>query len=353
MLGASLYLGEDLERNLEYIDFLNEKGVKSLFTSLHIPEENPEQLLDKLLAVTEKTQGYQMNITADISSDTFQMFGVKKDQIKNFVAQLKLTHLRIDYGLTYEELKLLSEDFGLVINASTVDEELCQKLEASGFSLEEIIACHNFYPRENTGLSKEFLKEKNAFLKEKGFIIAAFIPGDEKKRGPIFEGLPTLEDHRYTNLLESYLDLTKNFYVDQVFIGDGSVSDVSLEQLLKYQNEEVISLNVDTAEGQLPDNFYFVHQNRKDCAQDVIRAEDSRSHLKEQLIEPLNTVDRPRGSITLDNRLYGRYSGELQVSRVDLKQDDRVNVLGRVIKENIGLLKYVKGGTKFDFRGWS
>ncbi len=47
----------------------------------------------------------------------------------------------------------------------------------------------------------------------------AFIPGDGEKRGPLCEGLPTLEKHRNMRPLEAYLELVQDCDVDKVLIG--------------------------------------------------------------------------------------------------------------------------------------
>jgi uncharacterized protein len=59
---------------------------------------------------------------------------------------------------------------------------------------------------------------------------------------------------------------------------------------------------------------------------------------------PENTVARPKGTITMDNDLYGRYRGEVQITLNDLPADERVNVIGKVIPEDILLLSFIKPG---------
>ena len=65
-------------------------------------------------------------------------------------------------------------------------------------------------------------------------------------------------------------------------------------------------------------------------------------------VTPQNTVERPIGSITIDNEKYGRYKGEIQITKRNLKADEKVNVIGQVIKEeDRPLLQYINGGMKF------
>lgn len=62
---------------------------------------------------------------------------------------------------------------------------------------------------------------------------------------------------------------------------------------------------------------------------------------------PENCTQRLAGSVTIDNENYGRYTGEIQITRSDLRADSRVNVIGR-IPENARLLPdCVRRGEKF------
>ena len=58
---------------------------------------------------------------------------------------------------------------------------------------------------------------------------------------------------------------------------------------------------------------------------------------------------RPRGSITIDNEKYLRYMGEMQILKVSLLSDERVNVVARISPEDLFLLDYIRGGDKLNF----
>lgn len=49
----------------------------------------------------------------------------------------------------------------------------------------------------------------------------------------------------------------------------------------------------------------------------------------------------------MDNRLYGRYSGEIQLVRQDLPADGRVNVIGRVAPRYQLLMDCIQRGSRF------
>lgn len=352
MLGASLYLAEGTEKNLAFIDRMHDAGVQTIFTSMHIPEDDPAETLDSLKQITKKMNEYGMELMTDVSSGTFDIYNVEKEKAKDFFTDLGVSSLRMDYGFSYQEMKDLAENFKIVLNASTINDEMSEELEAVGFDLSDITVCHNFYPRENTGLGREFLYERNAYLNDKGYRIQAFIVGDKEKRGPIYAGLPTLEEHRTADPLYAYLDLVENFFVDEVLVGDIEMSEESLQRLDEWIDHEVISLPIQDLYEEVPNIFYDEHINRPDVAEDVVRSSQSRIVLKDETIEPLNNdVERPTGTITIDNVDYGRYAGEIQIIKKDLPADERINVLGKITDEAIPLLQFIKGRTKFKFIG--
>ena len=89
-----------------------------------------------------------------------------------------------------------------------------------------------------------------------------------------------------------------------------------------------------------------VHTNRLDPARDVIRSVESREENK-VILQPMNATLRKKGSITIDNELYGRYAGEMQVAIHDLPVDEKVNVVGMVVEEDMSLLPFVGAGKMF------
>lgn len=349
LLGASLYLSEGLDKNLKLIDKMHEAGVKTVFTSMHIPEVNPEGTLEIIKEITNKINTYDMELMTDISNNTFDIYEIEKEKSTEFFQDLGIKSLRMDYGFTYQEMKDLSANFKIVLNASTIDEKVSEELEAVGFDLSDVTACHNFYPRENTGLGRDSLLKRNQYLHEKGYHIQAFIPGDEQLRGPIYEGLPTLEEHRYADPLFAYLDLTKNLFVSEVLIGDIELSAAQIERIKMWNEQEIITLPVEDTISQLPKLFHEKHFERPDYAADVVRSQYTRIALADADIPPNNIQPRPKGTITIDNNNYGRYKGEMQITKKDLPADKRVNVLGRVTEKAVPLLEFIEGQTKFMF----
>ncbi|CAN7194338.1 MupG family TIM beta-alpha barrel fold protein [Rossellomorea sp. LjRoot5] len=331
MIGISVYLSdEDAEARILRA---SSTGVKLAFTSLHIPEESgiSTERVRGLLSLF-KREGFQ--VFADVSKKTPAMLGLHHfEELK----ELGVTSLRLDDGFTTDEMLELSRQFRIAINASTVGEKELKRWIDCGLETENMIAWHNFYPKPETGLDEEYFLEQQHLYDTLSIPIYAFIPGDEKKRGPLHLGLPTLEDHRGQSPYVSAVQL-KRWGVSGVFVGDPGCSVELLGKLVRFDQEDVIELSYRGSDG-----IQGEYQLRPDPGRDVFRLLDTRT---ESEIPPQLTEERPRGTITQDNDLYGRYKGEMQIVRRDLESNPAVNVVGRVCDEDLPLLESFKPGQK-------
>lgn len=339
-----MYLNNDLsERDLQYIQDMKDAGFEEVFTSLHIPEYEKSLYKKRLHELGAACKELDLKLTVDISPSALEVISMSLENTE-VIQQIGITGIRFDYGFTMEELASVSKEMVVALNASTIVEEDVALLKQYGANFENIEAWHNYYPRDETGLSKEFLNQKNRTLKKLGFSTMAFVPGDEQLRGPVFSGLPTLEKHRGHHSLSSAVELLDDTSTDKVFIGDPRISKVTIEQYKAFLREKNVLLFgsfLEHAPNYITNHFH----NRFDTARDVIRLEESRSLVTESIL-PQHTVVREKGSITIDNLNYGRYMGEIQITRRDLPSDRRVNVIGAIRKEDVDLLSFVKAGQK-------
>ncbi|WP_342416874.1 MupG family TIM beta-alpha barrel fold protein [Paenibacillus sp. FSL R10-2782] len=346
MLGISIFVADrTLVENINYMKKMKEAGCTEIFTSLHMPEDDIELLKEKLLEITNAAKQLEMDLMADISGKALEKFSFR------FLLESGVTGLRLDFGFSAHDIAAYSQIMKIALNASTLTPEFLATLKDHHICLDNIEAWHNYYPRPETGLDKETFKEKNRWLQAEGITTMAFIPGDGLKRKPLFESLPTLEKHRNQSSFLAYLELEKDCAVDKIFVGDLTLSEWSQLQFQSYQ-EGIILLRVTK---ELPYALWdIVHRNRLDAARDVVRSETARTDeerfVMTKNIAPMHTNKRPKGSITVDNYLYGRYEHELQITLTDLSAHEGVNVIGHVIEEDIPLLDYVrKGGSRFSF----
>ena len=313
-----------------------------VFLSLHISEEFGPDYCAKAETVCRFLRDRGYRAIADVSRKTMQQFG--ETDLAALARRLGVWGLRVDYGLTDEEICALAAQLPVVLNASTATPESAAKIAAAG---ETVMAMHNFYPRPETGLDDAFFRASTLPLREQGLKVLTFIPGDETLRGPLKLGLPTLERHRDLPPSACLADFAVNFEVDGVFVGDISVSAREQERMRVFSEERLIQLPA-----ELGAAYEFLYGQVFTCRADspawLVRFAESREYSTiGEPVPPANCAPRVRGTVTLDNADYGRYSGEIQLTRQDLPADGRVNVIGRIPEPYLLLADCIGNGSKF------
>ncbi|MGE1006217.1 DUF871 domain-containing protein [Bacillus cereus] len=347
MIGVSIYLAKErVKKQEEWLKVAKANGFTSIFTSLHIPEDDPGTYKELIQILGKQALENEMELMVDVSPKSLHHLGMTYENVEELL-EWGITGLRMDYGITPKEIARVSHKMKVALNASTITDSFWKELITEKIRIENVEAWHNFYPRPETGLAKSFLQKQNEYLHACGIKTMAFIPGDAEKRGPLYEGLPTLEKHRNMRPLEAYLELVQHCGVDKVLIGDISGSVESVQEIASA-SRGVIPLRYKAfiTDKEVLKIVERVHTNRLDPARDVIRSVESREENK-VILQPMNAILRKKGSITIDNELYGRYAGEMQVAIHDLPADEKVNVVGMVVEEDISLLPYVGAGKMF------
>lgn len=319
--GISVYIST---YDIEYIKKFNKETL--IFLSLHIPEEmnNPDFKEKSTNIISEiKSNGYK--VICDISPKGLELMGY--DSLSDMVNDLNIDYLRLDFGYE-DQVSELNKITNIIINASTLNE------------IKEIpkdsIFMHNFYLRRDTGLSLDYFNEMNNKIKVKDGKVFAFIPGDKELRGPIFEKLSTLEKHRDMDTFISFLDMYNNENVDGIFIGDISLKDETINNINTFLTEGIINIKLDNPKVDwIIGNTYTI---RSDSGENCFRINESRWTNEQEVIEPLNNIERPIGTVTIDNHKYKRYMGEIQITKANLSIDERVNVIGSIPKEYTNVL---------------
>ena len=319
--GISIYLSsplQDIERTIEHGAAT---GARYAFTSLHIPEDGGAAYADKVRHVLSLLSARGIALIADVGPRTCDLLGLERIED---LRDLGLEYLRLDYGFSAQRVAELSGVFRIVVNASTVSSDEIASWREAGADVTRFAACHNFYPKPYTGLALEDIARVNLRLAALGFEIMAFVPGDANVRGPVFEGLPTVEAQRgrASKVALNMLELAHGADCDIVLVGDPE-----LEPGYAY------------VRGQ-------IHHDRPDSSVLIFRSQESRTKLKPDSVPTDAGAGLPRkaGSIAVSNSGYGRYEGELEIARVDLPGDERMNVAGHITPEAMELLPFIKRG---------
>lgn len=339
--GISLYFSSGMEKNEALIKKASENGAKYVFTSLHIPEETGVNYRLDIYRLLTQCRKEDLNVIVDVGPETLEKLGVSKiDELR----ELGITHVRLDYGFDAKEVVAISRSFHVVFNASTITEEEIARWKGLGADFSKFTACHNFYPKQFTGLSMERVKEINLRLKYLGFDTMAFVPGSLELRGPLYEGLPTVEEHR-NRRDQVCLNMLELFYggsCDVVLIGDVDVKEEDWKGL-KCLSEGYIELEATILPG-----YEFIrntiHHDRPDSSEYIFRSQESRQYRQDIMPEASGTAIRKAGSICISNKKYLRYMGELEIGRVDLPLEERLNLIGEIGEKDKKYLAYIQKG---------
>jgi hypothetical protein len=350
LFGFSVFMNNELTpEEIQAIGEMAKQGFGGIFTSMHIPEDDATSYRQRLATLGEVAKKNQLSLMVDISGEALSKAGFSYQRLQE-LTDLGVTGLRMDYAIDNQTIAQLSHKLTISLNASTLTEEDIAELMAYQADFSNLEAWHNYYPRPETGLAKEWFQAKNQWLKQKGFLVQAFVAGDAAKRGPLYQGLPTLEAHRQISPFAAALELVNECMVDAVYIGDGLVSTASLKQFATYLATQSILLRVQDIGSAYYQYVLGEHMNRQDEARDVVRSANARFReipLISPEALPKATQERVIGSVTVDNQAYLRYMGEIQICKNKLPTDDKVNVVAKVIPEDLPLISQIKAGMGF------
>lgn len=325
--GISIYLSTNIEMNSEYLLKAKEVNSSFVFTTINMPEENDELKKD-ISKVVELCKKNKMKLIVDINANS-----------KKYIKDYENVYYRIDDGLSNDEIIALAKNNYVVLNSTTLDEKDLKYFKLKGVDFSKLYSLHNYYPKVYTGVSLKFLKKRNEIYKKYGLKTMAFIPGD-LKRGPIFEGLPTVEEHRYMDILQASLELIAND-TDVILLGDLNIKEENWERL-KYLLKGIVPLRINK---NILKNRIF--ENRKDYSNYVVR-----NIKRDVVLDTIVEIDKniEKGDILVTDEKGLRYKGDLEIALKNLnKLNDGRRIVASVIDKDKGLLDYLSIINKFIF----
>lgn len=351
----------------EYIKLAKSYNFNEVFTSLHLPEVKLDTQINFLYDLANIVSKYNMTLTADIGGKSIKQI-IKNENLLN---KLKLVdYFRLDYGYDHQDIKYLHDylsNKGFIINASIYNsEESKAEVEFIREMNAEVMACHNFYPRVESGIDEELAFIQKKIFNELNVPIYYCVPSLTNPRGPIYKGLPTIEAHRYTDTKDVLSELVNKYNADGIMFSDNFYSEEEFKKIEdiedikydikdisipKYSNKHINEeIHVHTFNNLYDDIIYQTHTFRYDSNSKFIRSKSSRTMAEfAKSIEPSNCIERKVGYVTIDNKLYERYSGELQVVLIDSPADKKVNVVGYIEQEDIEKLKDYRNNHSYTF----
>lgn len=356
-LGISVYPTQaTIEEILAYIERAAKYGYKRIFTTL-LPEDDKsiDQTIAEFKRITEKARQHGMMVIADVAPEIFKKFEVSYQNLI-FFDELGLDGIRLDEGMNGAEEAVMSfNPHGLKVELNTsIGTKALENILSYWPRRKNILGCHNFYPHLYTGLSDEHFIKCSRNFKDHGIPVAAFVNAPSATHGPwaTSEGLCTLEDHRHLPIEVQGKHLFATHLIDDVIIANAFASDDELKKLSEIERD-FLEFSVEFVDGVSALEKKIVleepHINRGDVSAYVARSTMSRVKYKGHDFPPFNTQPVEKGDVTIDSSLYGRYAGELQVALKPMKNEGKINVVAKIVPEEVFLLDYLEPWMKFKF----
>lgn len=322
-LGFALYL-EIFDQAKNWLGQFSGQG-RLVFTSLQRQEEWSPNYKDQVRDMLDWLAGKDFYVIADVSPRSLEWLGC--ENLNDLVAKYPINNLRIDDGFGPQDLDGLG-GYDLTLNASTQVghiQEWCDKAKTYDISL---FAMHNYYPRPETGLDFEQVIKINQVFNRHEIPVMAFISGDKQKRGPLYQGLPTLEECRHLSPVLAFALMTCVF-CQTVIVSETWLTDDSLTAIGRVIHDKVVPVPCDLL-SPYQALCGKVISFRPDSPTKLLRSSTFRSKLDPEFLTPMPVTSREVGDITLDSLGYGPYAGELQILRQAMPADPKINVIGHL-----------------------
>ncbi len=351
-LGFSLYPEyQDLETLKAYVDQFSDMACERVFLSMLQLNPDDGVMFDHYRTIVDYCKQKGLQVFVDVSPNMVSQMNWEKDLV-NQVATFGLSGIRLDESYPDQDLVELSHNglgIKIELNMST-EPQLLERLVALGVNLDNITACHNFYPREYTGLGTDYFLKISKEYSRYGIERAAFITAQTADTGPwpLSEGLCTLEAHRHLPIRAQYKWLAASGLVDHVIIANQMISQKELKTIPR---EDVVTFDIDLRPELSTIERQIVAENhvyRGDVSDFVVRSTGHRNKYSQADIQPCHAGQRvTRGDILIDNSLYTRYCGELQIALCDFQASKKTNIVGHICPEDLPMLNLLKPWQSF------
>lgn len=351
MLGIALYPDKtELEEDIQYLQLAKSLGYKKVFMSmLQIDIHDPKKSIRRLKESIQYTKQLQMLVMLDIHPMIFKYIKKKEDDLSYF-HELGVDILRLDSGFSgKEEAKMTYNPYGITIDLNmSKDLHYLELIQGYCPNYQNLSASHNFYPQSYTGLSLTSFKKCSKRFHQINISTAAFITSQNAALSPwpIMDGLCTLEEHRHLPIDVQARHMKMLHCVDDIIIGNAFASKDELKAVQDIYNSPIDCLHVDFNKhcSEIEKKMVCcLHEYRGDTSEYIIRSSHNKQQYTKENIPVKDTItDICRGDILVLNNEYGQYKGEVHIALKERKGDQRINVVGKIAKEEMILLDQLK-----------
>ncbi|MDB1690037.1 DUF871 domain-containing protein [Enterococcus casseliflavus] len=354
-LGISIYPERStFEKDKAYLDLAHKYGFERVFTSLLQINDDKEKVLADFKQVVDYANQLGMEVMVDINPGLFEQLGISYDDL-SFFDEMGAYGVRLDIGFTgSEEAKMTRNPYGIKIEINmSSGTSYVDNIMSYSPNTENLLGSHNFYPHRYSGLGYDHFVFCSEKFRKYNLNTMAFVNSHEADFGPwpTQDGLCSLEDHRDLPLATQVKHLVLTGLIDDISIGNACASEAELAAMAEAFHADYPTLRVDVVDGITEDEriclFDNLHSYRGDRSEYILRSTMTRIYYKDKEFPPHDTRDMVRGDVLIDNAGYGQYKGETQIALKAMKNDGRVNVVGKIADEELFLLEFLKPWSSF------
>jgi hypothetical protein len=279
--------------------------------------------------------GFRMH--AVLNEETFFEIGFNKNDLKPLL-DMGFRALRLETGFDKHEfvVALTLNPYGIQIedNALALEDPIgrIKAIQTKG-NLKQYSAVHPYYIHPDTGCSFESCVNRTKLFKSCGIETGVWVNTLENHSPffPLGTGCPTIESQRHIGANLSASELVALNLFDTLGFGVNPASRVEMEDLTRVVTRNTVEIPVyfhpdldpSLKEALLQTQF----KARSDSASQILRAVQFRH---KAAIQPFNTTNRDRLSLTIDNDLACAYEGEMQITLKNLPSVPYTNVIGQI-----------------------
>lgn len=358
-LGISIYPEKsDKQTILNYIDQSAKAGFSRIFSCLLSVQKSKEEIKEEFLEINQYAKAKGFEVIVDVSPRVFNELGISYKDL-TFFHEIGADGLRLDAGFSGNEEALMTfnpYNLKIEINMSN-DVHTIDTIMDYMPNRYNLMACHNFYPHNYSGLDLDYFKSCTERFSKYGLRTAAFVTSQtEGSFGPwpVTDGLPSLEMHRHLPLDVQVKHMISLGNIDDIIISNCYPSEEELNKLSNLPLDLVCfdaCLCEDISDVEKSIVTEELHFNRGDKSPNLIRSTQSRVKYKGHHFALHHAPEViHRGDIVIESSEYGHYAGELQIALHDMKNSGKSNVVGHIVEEELMLLDTIQAWQKFRIR---
>lgn len=355
-LGISIYPERStFEKDKAYLDLAHQYGFKRVFTSLLQVNDDKEKVLADFKKVVDYANSLDFDVMVDINPALFGQLNISYDDL-SFFHEMGADGIRLDLGFTgAEEAKMTRNPYGIKVEINmSSGTRYVDNIMSYSPNVDHLLGSHNFYPHRYSGLEYQHFVNCSKQFRQYNINTMAFVNSHSATFGPwpTQDGLCTLEDHRDLAIGTQVKHFLLTGLIDDITIGNAYASEEELKEMSEAFFSENPKIKVDCLDTITEDErvvlFENLHNYRGDRSAYILRSTMTRIKYKDLPFPKTNTPDMVRGDVLIDNVDYGQYKGETQIALKEMKNDGRVNVVGKIAKDELFLLDFLKPWSSFE-----